>query len=71
MKELVYEWQGHKLYFDGQHYIMDSKEDIDALLAHLRQLMHDNPTYTDAYKNAKWLHCDLYIKGFGYEVPDG
>lgn len=50
---------------------MDSKEDIDALLAHLRQLMHDNPTYTDAYKNAKWLHCDLYIKGFGYEVPDG
>lgn len=65
--EPLYEWDGHKLYFDGQHYVMDSKEDIDALVEHLREIMHSNPTFTDAYKNAKWLYCDFFLKGIGVD----
>lgn len=62
-KELVYEYNGAKLYFDGVHYLTDSKEDYQKIVEHLQDIMHSNSMYSENYKAAKWVFCDLFIKG--------
>lgn len=62
-KELVYEYDGAKLYFDGAHYLIDSQEDYRKIVGHLQEIMHSNSVYSEDYKAAKWVFCDLFIKG--------
>ena len=62
-KELVYEYDGAKLYFNGTHYLTDSQEDYRKIVGHLQEIMHSNSVYSEDYKTAKWVFCDLFIKG--------
>lgn len=63
MKECVYKWQNHSLYMMNDHYMTDSKEDYDAIVTHLQDIQHSTSLLSEENKVARWLLCDLFIRG--------
>ena len=66
----VYEWQGHKLYLVNGHYMTDTKEDYEAIVEHLQNIQHTTSLLSEENKVARWLFCDLFVRGCYREVEE-
>lgn len=60
--ETVYTHNGASLLSDGKHYYTKTKEDYKVISEHLDYVMRHTSKFSQEYKDAKWLFCDLFIK---------
>lgn len=70
VKEIVYEWQGHKLYLVNDHYMTDTREDFKAILEHLQDIQKHSLLSSEENKLARWLICDIFIRKCYAEVEE-